>query len=67
MLTCDFKLCVYQDGGRCILESIDINECGMCDSAVVLDLPDEWINLEKKRQLWVMEKRATGSPKLTGL
>ncbi len=47
MLTWDFKRCIYQDGGRCILQSTDINECGMYDSAIVLDLPDE-INLEMK-------------------
>jgi hypothetical protein len=65
MLTCDFKLCVYQDGGQCILESIDINEYGMCDNAIVFDLPDERIDCEKKRQLWIMEKRAAHGPKLT--
>lgn len=51
MLTCCFTLCIYQAKDKCILESIDINEYGMCSSTIVIDLPDEQIALEKKRQL----------------
>lgn len=57
MLTCDFNLCIYQKEGHCILDAIDINSCGICDNAIVVDLPERKLAVLKEKQLSEIDNR----------
>lgn len=40
-MKCANRLCCYYSGGVCLLESVEINELGMCDSQIFVELEEE--------------------------
>lgn len=48
MQNCAFSLCIYQNAGKCTLPAVDINNMGLCESAVVIELPDVQLHSYKK-------------------
>ena len=48
-MICNFFLCMYQEDGLCLLKSVEINEFGMCDCAIVPPLPDAQLSDWKRR------------------
>lgn len=45
---CENVFCIYQSKGTCILKDINIDNSGMCDSCIYIDLNSD--KLEKYKQ-----------------
>lgn len=43
-MNCEFNLCIYNYATQCILNEIEINVYGMCDSCVLIDIPESIID-----------------------
>ncbi len=48
-MKCENYFCVYQDNGKCILDEINIDIMGQCDSCIYIDIPK--FELEKYKKL----------------
>ena len=40
-MKCENHFCVYQENGVYILDEIDINSLGICDSCIYINIPKE--------------------------
>ena len=40
-MNCDFSFCIYQRDGICRLAQINIDNTGLCDSAIIIELTKE--------------------------
>lgn len=40
-MNCENNFCIYCDEGKCILQNISINNIGMCDECILINLNDE--------------------------
>ena len=49
-MKCENCFCVYQEKGECILEIIDIDIIGQCDSCIYIDIPQYDLNKYKTQQ-----------------
>lgn len=56
-MKCAFEYCVYNRDFLCVLESIEINSLGMCEACVVISLDEDFLAVQKERQLREMEGR----------
>lgn len=50
-MNCEFYLCIYNYANQCILNEIEINVYGMCDSCVLIDIPESVIDELKQNKL----------------
>lgn len=41
---CGFGYCVYQEDDRCTLDNIRINQYGMCNDALIINIPSQILN-----------------------
>lgn len=56
-MRCEQNLCIYNANYECILSAIEINELGMCDSCILMDIDEALISKEKEKQLDRLEGR----------
>lgn len=50
-LSCDFDYCIYNEERGCILDSVNINSCGICESCQLVDLSPETLAELKRKAL----------------
>ncbi len=50
-MKCENNFCIYQFKGKCILEKINIDSCGMCAECMYPDLDDKFLNQAKQKLL----------------
>ncbi len=50
-MNCINKFCIYSDSDKCILEEININSLGICDTQILISLNDDTLKLEKMKLL----------------
>lgn len=46
-MTCYNNFCIYEKENNCILDTITLNETGMCLECININIPEEIINREK--------------------
>lgn len=46
-LECENKFCVYMKNGKCILEKISLDICGLCKSCVYVNIKDKTLDAYK--------------------
>ncbi|MDR0426248.1 MAG: hypothetical protein LBH24_03655 [Clostridiales bacterium] len=54
---CECHLCIYQGKGRCRLGAINHDATGMCQSCVLVEVGDAFLELVKRKQFEELEKR----------
>ena len=37
-MNCENKLCIYQNGGKCFSDTISLNDLGMCENCICIDI-----------------------------
>jgi len=52
---CGFDYCVYNRWHECVLDEVQINQLGMCDSCELVTVPKEHLEKYKKRRLKEIE------------
>lgn len=50
-MNCNFNLCIYQLNGFCTIDCIEINEWGMCDTCILIDMEDDFLQEKKNEAL----------------
>ncbi len=50
-MRCEFELCIYQRDGSCNLDHIIINEWGMCDTCILVDVETDFLQEKKNEAL----------------
>ncbi len=50
-MKCENIFCIYCDNYKCILNTISINNIGMCEECIIINLDDETIKKEKIKLL----------------
>lgn len=48
--SCDMDICIYNENGRCLLDTITVSG-GACDSCIYVALPEKILNIYKAKQL----------------
>jgi len=48
-MTCEFNHCIYNKNFKCIVEEIEINGLGMCDTCITVSLNYEFLEKEKQK------------------
>lgn len=48
---CENKFCCYFFDHTCILQEIEINSLGMCDSQIMVEVEEEQLSQKRKEQL----------------
>jgi len=56
-MKCSFEFCIYNRKGICLLDKMEINNVGMCESCIVVSLRENFLEAEKERQLREIENR----------
>lgn len=51
LLKCENYLCIYQKNNQCILDNISLDELGMCDQCIYVDVEEGELNTIKKKML----------------
>lgn len=50
-MQCEYKLCIYYSNNTCILNSIEIDSVGMCNSCIAIDISEEYLQKERDAAL----------------
>ena len=50
-MKCGFYYCLYNKNLCCILDSIEISTCGMCEECMIVTISDKDLELLKEEQL----------------
>ena len=50
-MNCEYEYCIYNRDCLCILDKIEVNSFGMCDSCIIVELDKDFLTTEKERQL----------------
>ena len=56
-MTCENELCVYNSNSKCALDEVGIDSLGMCDSCIMVELEEAFLESEKERQLRRIDER----------
>ncbi len=48
-IQCEFELCIYQHLGFCLLDDIHINAYGMCEDAMLVEIPHYLLDRYKRQ------------------
>ena len=56
-MRCANEHCIYNRDFECILNKIEINEFGACDSCIIAILDAYFLKTEKERQLQEIQNR----------
>lgn len=54
-MKCEYKLCIYEEGGQCTVSEVSINTLGICESAIIATIPPEDLLRYKTETLVSME------------
>lgn len=49
-MKCEFDLCVYNQDSNCTLDEISINQLGMCEDCMIVELDENMLEQEKQRR-----------------
>ena len=63
-MKCENEYCIYNKDYLCILDEINIDSLGMCDSCILLKLEKDFLTNEKEKQLNEIEETWENSNKL---
>ena len=55
-MNCEFEYCIYNKECICILDTIGINQLGICDSCEVVTIPKDALEKYKEKRLKEIEK-----------
>lgn len=55
-MNCEFNDCIYNKGSSCILDEIQVNSLGMCESCEIVAVPKEILETLKNRRLKEIEE-----------
>jgi len=55
-MRCEYDYCVYNKGGNCLLDEIEINPVGMCGSCEIVNISEEDMELYTEKHLDKIEK-----------
>lgn len=47
-ILCENEFCIYQENGKCILDVIELDISGMCQSCIYVNISQEELNKKKK-------------------
>lgn len=50
-MTCSNQFCIYQEANTCILDEISLNESGICEDSITIDVPERILKLMKQHLL----------------
>ena len=50
-MNCQKSYCIYNKNSKCVLDSIGIDELGMCEECIIVSLSDDMLEQEKARHL----------------
>ena len=50
-ISCENDFCIYQKNGHCILNSIELNTFGACDSCIYININNKQLKEEKLKLL----------------
>ena len=56
-MKCDFDYCIYNRYFVCILDEIDINGSGQCNSCIMISLKEDVLEKLKNNQLCEIENK----------
>ncbi len=56
-MKCEVDFCIYQKDGKCIVDKIQINSLGMCDTRIDVSFDSKFIEETKQKQLENIELR----------
>lgn len=48
-ILCENEFCIYQENGKCILDVIELDISGMCQSCIYINISQEELNKKKKK------------------
>ena len=55
-MNCEFDYCIYNNVSACILDEIQMDSLGMCDSCEVVTIPEEDLKKYKEERLEKIDK-----------
>ncbi len=61
-MDCFNDLCVYWKGNKCILSEISINEMGICDEYISINIPNAALKKYRNKHLLDIVKRENEIP-----
>lgn len=50
-MKCEYMLCIYHSDNACILDDIEVNSVGMCESCITVNIPEEYVMKERETAL----------------
>ena len=53
---CSNMFCIYSRNNKCILDEVSIDEIGICQDLILVDIPDQTLQRYKDKQLIRLEK-----------
>lgn len=56
-MKCEVDNCIYQRKGKCIVDTIQTNQLGMCDDCIIVSIEEEFLEEAKRRQFENIERR----------
>jgi hypothetical protein len=56
-MQCENNYCIYQIENKCRHEKISLNALGMCDDCIIVSLDENFLTVEKERQLQEINSR----------
>ncbi|MCL2513921.1 MAG: hypothetical protein FWF08_08460 [Oscillospiraceae bacterium] len=48
---CKNKFCIYFDNNFCIMDTVSLDERGICDKSIPVDVDEELLDLKRKKLL----------------
>lgn len=48
-ILCENEFCIYQENGKCILDVIELDISGMCQSCIYINISQEELDEKKKK------------------
>ena len=54
-MECEVEYCIYNINLECLYDETRINEYGICDICIIVDIDKEYLEKEKTRQRLKME------------
>ena len=56
-MQCENEYCIYHKSGKCRLNNVTINSVGICDDCIIVSLDEDFLRVEKERQLQQLDSR----------
>ena len=56
-MKCAFDYCIYNKNFMCVLDEVEIDNAGMCETCIIVSLDTEFLESEKERQLRETDSR----------